>query len=196
MKILLIIALLFVAFNTEAQPNQRKRKILFDADIKTPVDSGFYAIGIVDNQPYLINHRADSIKFKMEYDFVRSLSTGNSKNITLTKNHHLVFCLTDSVNFILPNPTDTNNRYVNYNIYYLGWRGGAGNNNFTTFDNTYRISFSDSVYFKLKTSNTTYRTKVLDHLSVYSFFRLTPNSRFCLEIINNKWYLSLKDFEY
>jgi len=193
MKKLFFLLLLISCFSAEAQ---RKRRIIFDADTVTPVDSGFYAVGIVDNQPYLINHRKDSVKFKMEYPYIRSLSTGKDQNITLTKNHSLIFCLKDSVTFTLPSASDTTNRYVKYNIRYLGFRGGTGTNRFIPFDSTMRIVFSDSIRYLNPSNKITYRTKVFDNLSAYNFFKLYQFRALSLEIIENKWYLTLKDFDY
>lgn len=194
MKKIFFLLLLISCFSAEAQ---RKRRIIFDADTVTPVDSGFYGVGIVDNQAYLINHRKDSIKFKMEYPYIRSLSTGKDQNITLTKNHPtLIFCVKDSVNFTLPSASDTTNRYVIYDIRYLGFRGGTSTNKYVPFDATMRMSFSDSVRYYNPRDKVTYRTKVFDHLSAYDFFRLFQFRAITLEIIQNKWYLTLKDFDY
>jgi hypothetical protein len=193
MKNLLFVFLLFTTICFA----QRERKIIFDADTKTPVDSGYYGIGIVDNQPYLINHRKDSIKFKMEYPYVRAWNTGKDQNITLTKNHPtLIFCVKDSVNFILPSASDTTNRYVTYDIRYLGFRGGTGTNKYVPFDATMRMSFSDSVRYYNPSDKVTYRTKVLDNTNAYNFFKLFQFRALSLEIIANKWYLTLKDFDY
>lgn len=189
--------ILFVfLFFTTACFAQRERKIIFDADTKTPVDSGFYGIGIVDNQPYLINHRKDTIIFKMEYPYVRAWSTGKDLAVTLTRNHPAtIFALRDSITFTLPSASDTLNKYVKYDINYLGFRGGTGSNKFVPFDSTSRIVFSDSIRYYNSSNKITYRTKVFDHLSGYSFFRIASFSRFGLEIINNKWYLTLQDFD-
>ena len=193
MKQLILVFLLF----TTVCFAQRERKIIFDADTKTPVDSGYYGVGIVDNQPYLINHRKDSVKFKMEYPYIRAWNTGITLNITLTKNHPtLIFCVKDSVTFTLPSASDTTNRYVKYDIRYLGFRGGTGTNKYVAFDTTMRISFSDSIRYYNPANKITYRTKVFDHLSAYHFFRLFQFRAITLEIIQNKWYLTLKDFDY
>lgn len=194
MKKLFFLLLLISCFSAEAQ---RKRRILFDADTVTPVDSGFYGVGVVDNQPYLINHRKDSVKFKMEYPYIRAWNTGITQNITLTKNHPtLIFCVKDSVNFTLPSASDTTNRYVKYDIRYLGFRGGTGTNKYVAFDTTMRVAFSDSIRFYNSSDKVTYRTKVFDNLSIYPWFRLFQFRRMTLEIIENKWYLTLKDFNY
>lgn len=194
MKKLFFLLLLISCFSAEAQ---RKRRILFDADTVTPVDSGFYGVGIVDNQPYLINHRKDSVKFKMEYPYIKAWNTGKDLSITLTKNHpSLIFCVKDSVTFTLPSATDTTNKYVKYDIRYLGFRGGTGTNKYVAFDTTMRVAFSDSIRFYNSSDKVTYRTKVFDHLSIYPWFRLFQFRRMTLEIIENKWYLTLKDFNY
>jgi hypothetical protein len=196
MKKLIFILCLFTVLDVMAQPS-KKRRILFDADTQTPVDTGFYGIGIVDNQPYLINYRKDSIKFKMEYPYIRAFSTNNDLDITLTRNHPiLLIVVRDSVEITLPTPTDTLNKNVKYDIRFLGWRGGTGPNAFKPPDTTFRVSFSDSVYYYYPTNKKTYRTKVFDHLSAYNFFRLHECRRMTLEILNNKWYLTLNDFEY
>lgn len=195
MKKILFILLILSFFDSTAQ---RKRRVLFDADVKTPVDSGFYGIGVVDNQAYLINHRKDSIKFKMEYPYIRAWNTGKDLAITLTKNHPiLIFAVKDSITFTLPSASDTLNKYVKYDIHYLGWRGGTGINKYVPYDTTYRMVFSDSIRFYNSANQTTYRTKILNSWKVtQAWFKLHPYRRFTLEIIGNKWYLTLNDFDY
>ncbi|WP_394995607.1 hypothetical protein [Emticicia sp.] len=194
MKKIILILLLLSFFDGEAQ---RKRRTLFDADVKTPVDSGFYGIGIIDNQAYLINHRKDSVKFKMEYPYIRAWNTGKDLAITLTRNHPtLIFAVKDSITFTLPSASDTLNKYVKYDIHYLGWRGGTGTNKYVPYDSNYRMVFSDSIRFFNSATQTTYRTLELNHLSAYNWFKLSPYRRFALEIIANKWYLTFAGFHY
>lgn len=194
-KILLIVAVVLCLFDSYGQ---RKRRILFDADTKTPVDSGFYGVGIVDNQAYLINHRKDSIQFKMEYPYIRALNTGKDLTITLTRTSPtLIFAVKDSITFTLPSASDTLNKYVKYDIHYLGWRGGTGVNKYVPFDTTYRMVFSDSVRFYNSANQTTYRTKVFNSWNVTkNWFKLYPYRRLTLEVISSKWYLTLNDFDY
>lgn len=174
---------------------QKKRTISFDADTTTRPAAGFYGIGVRDAQPYLVKPSGGALMIKVEEPYIRAWSTGKELAMTLTRDHPtLIFALRDSINFILPSSTDTLNRYVKYDIHYLGWRGGTGANKYVPFDSTCRMSFSDSVRI-IAGGNIIYRTKVLDRYGTFPF-RLRPNIRFGLEIINNKWYLNLTDFEY
>lgn len=194
MKKLIILLLLCSFLDVSAQ---RQRKVIFDADFVTPADSGLYGVAVKDNQPYLINHFKDTLKFKMEYPYIRAWSTGKDLAVNLTGKPLSVVCLRDSVTFTLPSPSDTLNRYVKYDIMYLGARGGTGANKWLPFNSDYLITFSDTIWFLNPADNIVYFSETFSSSTTAKpWFRIKPNQRIVLEILNKKWYLSLQNFDY
>lgn len=146
---------------------------------------------------FSIESANDIHTLKIPNDIVRkpsisAWSTGRDIAFKILESHpKIIFIVKDSVNVTLPTPS----KQLMYEIYYLGMRGGYGNEKFQSYDSTSRLSFSDTINFYNPKNQITYYTKVFDHQSIWPF-KLKPFSRFGLVAQKNKWYLTLQDFDY
>jgi len=183
-----LLLLLLITFNVFAQP---KRKVLFDADTTTRPDAGFYGVGIRDSQPYLVRSSGDNLMFDVYPTKVAGWQFNNSGIVPTSVR---VFTVNkDSLTIDLPDASDTLNRNLAYTAIYLGY---SQNNDFSFADNTYLLSFSDTIFVYNPVNGITYWTQSFYNTHTYSFFKVKPFDAFCLYVDKKRWWLSAQNFKY
>jgi hypothetical protein len=179
---------------------QRKRvTATFDADTTRPA-TGTYGITVFQKQPYLVGASGRAQRIETSPLFIEGKSYGTTnKNVTLDTTYHHHWITGDSVTVTLPNKNLFTGKKKGWQYYirFLGYRGGNDSTTkYTPYDNTFRLTFVDTIFFYNAANQTTYFTKVFSHDAAYSWWRITEPKAIYLELRDNRWYLFYADIKF
>lgn len=169
---------------------QKERKVLFDADTTTRPGLGFYGIGVRDSKPYLIRNNGDNLLIETSPTKLKGWQFNLSG--TAPSDVQILAINKDSLTIDLPNATDSANASLSYTVCYFGFKDSVG----LWADNTYLLSFIDTIYAYSSTNLVTYWTNNFTHNHTYYFFRIKPYDALYLYVDKKKWWLSGNPFKY
>lgn len=193
-----LLMLVGISASLDVIAQRRRVTATFDADTTRPT-AGMYGITVIKKQPYLVGATGNAQRIEVSPLFIaaRSFGTAN-KNVTLdTTVNHFYIC-GDSVTVTLPSKSQFNNKYGwNYYIHFLGYRGGADSTTkYTPYDNTYLLTFIDTIFFYNDANKTTYFTKTFTHDAIHRWWQITSARDIYLELRDNRWYLFYADIKF
>lgn len=194
----------FILFSIVSFAQRQRTTSQFDADTVTNAKAGFYGIGIIDSQPFLIDSKdnTDAMRFKMEHKYIVGVQLNSSDNIEYPggsyqgRRSEFVSLNKDSLTVTLPNQNDTLNFGRNITFTYFGFSGSL----FNYYDLTYCVKFSDTI-FVLSGDNTYFFTPGTCIGSMTTApnavkYGIKPGASFVISEMDRRWYLHFNGIDY